>query len=334
MKDLIFARNIAHLPTDAIEIRKRVTYSMPSKLDHRSLGKILDQIDTFIFDADGVLWLGNEALPGSADFVRFILQQGKRVIVLTNNATKSRLCYASKLHSIGFPLEITAEQIVNPAAIVAEELHRAGFSNSKQLVYLIGAKGVREEMDKRNIKYFGHGCEESSSHLDGSAFQFEIDLPVEPERVGAVVVGYERHFDYQKLMKAANYLQHQKTRFLATNEDEVCPGPNPEVLIPDAGPIVAAIQCASGRKPLTVGKPYSPAFDYICRRWSIDETRTMMIGDRTNTDVLFGRKHGLKTCLVLSGCHQLKDVQENLSKGKLNMVPDFYANSLGSLLKD
>ncbi|CAJ0577049.1 unnamed protein product, partial [Mesorhabditis spiculigera] len=334
MKDLIFAYRNPVFASDAAEIKqRRPVVTMPSKLNPEAMDRVMEDIDTFIFDADGVLWLGNEALPGSADFLAQIMQKGKRVIILTNNATKSRASYAQKLHAIGFPGSITAEDIVNPAAVVAEELQRKGFGNSDKLVYLIGARGVREEMDARKIRYFGYGSEPSTSHLDGSAFQFDIDLEVPTEQVAAVVVGYERHFDYQKLMKAANYLQNKSTHYYATNEDEVCPGPNPDVLIPDAGPIVAAVNCASSREPITVGKPYSPAFDYICRRWSIEKSRTMMIGDRTNTDVLFGRRHGLRTCLVLSGCHQLTDVRDNLAQGKHNMVPEFFADSLGHLVQ-
>lgn len=75
-------------------------------------------------------------------------------------------------------------------------------------------------------------------------------------------------------------LQEEDCLFVATNEDETCPGPNPNTVIPDAGPLVAAVKSASGREPLVVGKPNTPAFDYIERRWSIDPERTMMIGDR------------------------------------------------------
>ena len=93
-------------------------------------------------------------------------------------------------------------------------------------------------------------------------------------------MGYEKHFNYHKLMKAANYLQHDHCLFVATNEDETCPGPKPDVVIPDAGPLVAALRCASGREPITVGKPNTPAFDFICARWKINPSRTLMVGDR------------------------------------------------------
>jgi phosphoglycolate phosphatase len=120
--------------------------------------------------------------------------------------------------------------------------------------------------------------------------------------------------------------------FFATNDDETCPGPDKNVIIPDAGPIVAAVKIAAKREPLVVGKPNTPSFDYICRHWKINPKRTIMIGDRLNTDVKFGRDHGLKTILVLSGCHQIEDILENQLRGQNDQVPDFYAQNLGSLV--
>uniref|UniRef100_A0A914YVN5 Phosphoglycolate phosphatase n=1 Tax=Panagrolaimus superbus TaxID=310955 RepID=A0A914YVN5_9BILA len=109
-------------------------------------------------------------------------------------------------------------------------------------------------------------------------------------------------------------------------------GPNPNVIIPDAGPILAAVQTAANREALVVGKPNTPAYDYICRRWKINPSRTIMIGDRTNTDVKFGRDHGLRTMLVLSGCHQVEDILENQINEREDMIPDFYADCLGVLI--
>uniref|UniRef100_A0A7I4YYM9 Phosphoglycolate phosphatase n=1 Tax=Haemonchus contortus TaxID=6289 RepID=A0A7I4YYM9_HAECO len=295
-----------------------------------SFRELLPDIDTFIFDADGVLWLGDDAIPGSVRLIDFLVKIKKQVIVLTNNATKSRAVYAKKLARLGFSSKLDEDSLVNPAAVIADTLYRAGITGNKK-VYLIGAQGVRDEMDALGIQYFGHGPE-PQDHSDGSAFMFDIELEEDPSKVGAVVVGYEKHFDYHKLMKASNYLKHPHCLFLATNEDETCPGPNPNIITPDAGPIVAAVRCASGREPITVGKPNTPAFDYIKRRWRINPERTIMVGDRTNTDIKFGRDHGLKTLLVLSGCHQLEDVTDNRIHGDFDMVPDFYATCLGALL--
>lgn len=185
-------------------------------------------------------------------------------------------------------------------------------------------------MDELGIEYFGHGPDLQDG--DDTTFLLDIDLEVDPTEVGAVVVGYDKHFNYHKLMKAANYLQQPHCLFLATNEDETCPGSKPHIVIPDAGPLVAAVRCASGREPTVMGKPYTPAYDYIKRQWNIDPERTMIIGDRTNTDVKFGRDHGLKTMLVLSGCHQLDNIMANRLNERFDMVPSYYATSLGALV--
>uniref|UniRef100_A0A7E4ZS10 Phosphoglycolate phosphatase n=1 Tax=Panagrellus redivivus TaxID=6233 RepID=A0A7E4ZS10_PANRE len=233
---------------------------------------------------------------------------------------------------MGYHPSITKDSIVNPAAVVADTLNRAGIHRTDKKVYLIGSQGVQDELDNLNLEYFGTGPDPISRQSDTRPFIYDLELDEEVENVGAVVVGYDKHFNYHKLMKAANYLvQDESCIFIATNTDETCPGPNPDTVIPDAGPLVAAVQVASGREPVVVGKPHTPAFDYICHRWNINPDRTMMIGDRTNTDVKFGRDHGLRTMLVLSGCHQVDDIVDNQMNELDDMVPEFYADCLGAL---
>jgi len=300
-------------------------------ITHENFSEVLTEVDTFIFDADGVLWLGEDAIPGSPELVDYLLSLNKRVIVLTNNATKSRAVYGKKLASLGYSERIT-KNIVNPAAVVADTLYRSGITNLRKKVYLIGSQGVKDELTNMGIEYFGDGPDPIERQPDERPFIYDLQLDEKHERVGAVVVGYEKHFNYHKLMKAANYLQTEECLFIATNNDETCPGPNPNTIIPDAGPLVAAVKTAAGREPMIVGKPNTPAFEYICRRWEIDPERTIMIGDRTNTDVKFGRDHGLRTMLVLSGCHQVEDIIENQLNERDDMVPDYYAECLGALL--
>lgn len=307
------------------------------KIDSQKSSELFKNIDTFIFDADGVLWLGENAISGSPSFIEHVAKLGKRIIVLTNNATKSRAVYAKKLAGLGYGRYINEHNIVNPAAVVADVIHRSDLARHGKKVYLIGSQGVKDELKLLNIEYFGDGIDpvDAQPASKGQAFLYELELEEHPENVGAVVVGYEKYFNYLKLMKAANYLQNEDCLFLATNEDETCPGPNPETIIPDAGPLVAAVKTACGREPLTVGKPNSPAFEYICRRWgvdSIDPSRTLMIGDRVNTDVKFGRDHGLRTLLVLSGCHGLDEIEDGILQSREDLVPEFYADSLGSLI--
>uniref|UniRef100_A0A7E5A179 4-nitrophenylphosphatase n=1 Tax=Panagrellus redivivus TaxID=6233 RepID=A0A7E5A179_PANRE len=304
-----------------------------TSMNAEKFSKVLKDIDTFIFDADGVLWLGENVMAGSPKFLDYLIQLGKQVIILTNNATKSRAVYAKKLASMGYHSSITKDSIVNPAAVVADTLYRAGINKNGKKVYLIGSQGVQEELDNLGITYFGTGHDPVSNQSDNRPFIYDLELDEDVDDVGAVVVGYDKHFNYHKLMKAANYInQNENCIFVATNTDETCPGPNPDTVIPDAGPLVTAVQVACGREPIIVGKPHTAAFEYIRRRWTIDPAKTMMIGDRTNTDIKFGRDHGLRTMLVLSGCHGVAEIEENHAKSQCDMIPEFYADCLGALV--
>ncbi|XP_041346673.1 LOW QUALITY PROTEIN: glycerol-3-phosphate phosphatase-like [Gigantopelta aegis] len=67
------------------------------------------------------------------------------------------------------------------------------------------------------------------------------------------------------------------------------------------GSIVSAVRVAAEREPIVVGKPWSPMFDCIAQNIDLDPARTLLIGDRLDTDILFGRHNKLKTLLVLTG---------------------------------
>jgi ribonucleotide monophosphatase NagD (HAD superfamily) len=90
-----------------------------------------------------------------------------------------------------------------------------------------------------------------------------------------------------------------------------------------------------------MGKPES----YLCDVFFKNEIKEnskkfLMIGDRLNTDILFGKNNNLQTLFVESGVHRLQDVQDiinELEKGAddadlENQIPDFYISTLGDLL--
>uniref|UniRef100_A0A1I7T7Y8 4-nitrophenylphosphatase n=1 Tax=Caenorhabditis tropicalis TaxID=1561998 RepID=A0A1I7T7Y8_9PELO len=132
-----------------------------------SFAKVMKSIDTFIFDADGVLWLGESVMPGSPRLIDYLVKHNKQIIVLTNNATKSRAVYAKKLAKLGYnSAKMNKNNLVNPAAVVADTLHRSGLDGKR--VYLIGEQGLRDEMDELGIEYFGHGPEKNKNEEEGS----------------------------------------------------------------------------------------------------------------------------------------------------------------------
>lgn len=123
--------------------------------------------------------------------------------MLTNNATKSRATYAAKLHRLGYSPLLSAQHIVNPSAVTADLLHRAGIAKRGKKVYLMGEKGLRDELDRLSIEHFGAGPDpvEAQPAAQSQPFLYDLQFDVPRDEVGAVVIGYEKVGPILKLLK-------------------------------------------------------------------------------------------------------------------------------------
>jgi 4-nitrophenyl phosphatase len=115
-----------------------------------------------------------------------------------------------------------------------------------------------------------------------------------------VIAGLDRAFTYEKLTGATRAIM-AGARFVATNADALLPVEGGQVL-PGAGTIIAAIRTATAVEPVVCGKPEPGLFEHGLRRLGgLSATQVAMIGDRLDTDVVGGRRAGLRTILVLTG---------------------------------
>jgi len=288
----------------------------------------LDSFDTVMTDCDGVLWVGAEAIKGSPEVINRFRELGKRVFYVTNNSTKHRREYKVKVDKLGFGGEL--EEIIGTAYLAASYLQDSGFDRSKK-VYIVGSSGITQELDDVGIQYLPIGPDNDIQHRDLGSLSVDLD----PD-VSAVIASMDLHISFTKLLKAASYLSRPESIFLATNTDAQFPVKGKEMVVPGTGSMVAAVETAAGRKPIILGKPNPMMFEIVQKRHpAVKAERTLMIGDRADTDILLGKNCGLQTLMVGTGVHSLEKVREwegSSDAEEQRLVPDKYLDRLGDLL--
>ncbi|KAH8261634.1 hypothetical protein KR044_012605, partial [Drosophila immigrans] len=284
----------------------------------------LDSFDSVISDCDGVLWVYGEPIPGSADVMNYLKKVGKRIYFCTNNSTKTRAELLKKGVDLGF--HITEDGIISTAHATAAYLKARKFNKR---VYVIGSEGITKELDAVGIAHTKVGPDQ----MHGSLGEFMSTHLILEKDIGAVVVGFDDQFSFPKMTKAASYLSDPNCLFIATNTDERFPMPT--LVVPGSGSFVRAIQTCAERDPIVIGKPNPAICAQLIDEKIVDPARTLMIGDRANTDVLLGYNCGFQTLLVGTGIHQLTDVaawKESKNPEDKKLIPDVYLPKLGDLL--
>ncbi len=233
----------------------------------------------YVFDLDGVLYLGDTAIPYAADAIRRLQAQNKPVYFLTNNSGRTRADYQEKLAQVN-GLDVAESQIFTSAYATALYLKARGASG--QTAFVIGEAGLALELEQVGGLH---------------AVRLPDSVPIED--IDYVVVGIDRQFTYDKLRFAHAAITRGHAQFIATNRDSTFPMEVGE--IPGGGSLVAALATATSREPLTIGKPETHAYEAILETAHVSASQSVMIGDRLDTDIAVGNQAGARTVLVLTG---------------------------------
>lgn len=314
-----------HYPTTTNTHSKRPTMTISAgsiKLTTAEQAEeFLNKYDDFLFDCDGVLWAGSKLLPHVIETLDLLRSRGKRLIFVTNNSTKSRKAYTGKFAKFG--IQVSEDEIFCSAYSSAVYLKDViGFPKDKK-VLIVGEKGIEEELEAAGIQYVG-GTDTTLRKVDPT--EEDIDALHYDPSIGAVLCGLDLKITYLKIANALLQIQHKETLFLATNIDSTFPTHGK--LLPGAGTIVGTLITSSGRTPVALGKPSEAMMDCIKAKFQFNPERACMVGDRLNTDMVFGTKGGLGTLMVLTGV----DKEESIQPENNPLVqPKFYADRLGVL---
>jgi glycerol-1-phosphatase len=234
-------------------------------------GPLAGRYDLFVFDLDGVVYIGERPVPGAAPAIARLHEEGALVAYATNNASRRGPQVADVLTRVGVPAQpaevVTSAQVT--AAVLAERLP-AGSP-----VLVVGAAALGAELADVGLK--------PVSSAD--------DEPV------AVVQGYGREVGWALLAEGCVAVRGGAT-WVATNTDATLPsdrGP-----LPGNGALVAALATAVGRRPdLVVGKPAPALFVQAARARSA--RRPLVVGDRLDTDIEGATNAGMHSLVVLTG---------------------------------
>jgi 4-nitrophenyl phosphatase len=237
-----------------------------------------------IFDLDGVVYRGRQAVPGAAALIAAMREHGMLIRFATNAAMRTRTSYVTRLSEMGIAAEL--EEIVTSTTATIDYL-RASLPEVRR-VLVVGAAGMVEELQAAGY--------EATAAAD--AVESDYDGGPIPTSYDAVVAGLDQAFDYRRLAIATSVLR-AGARFIATNAD--LQYPTPTGFLPGAGSIIGALRAASGIEPLVIGKPEPRMFRAIVERAGVQPAEALAIGDSPDTDIVAAARAGIRSMLVLTG---------------------------------
>lgn len=261
-------------------------------------GEPLAAYDVVLLDLDGVVYLGDRVVPGAAEAVAEFGRRGHRVGFVTNNASRAAPAVAELLRRLGVPA--APEQVVTAAQAAARLL--ADRLPPGARVLAAGSPALAGELSAVGL------------HVVPRA----EDGPV------AVVNGFSAELTYAELAEAALAIR-AGALWVATNLDATLPTPRGEV--PGNGSISALLATATGRTPISAGKPAPTLLTEAVRR--SQARRALFVGDRLDTDVVGARAAGLASALVFTGVSRPAD----LLRATPEQRPTYLCADLGGLLR-
>ena len=250
---------------------------------------MLETVRHWLIDMDGVLYHGNQTMPGAADFIAALQEEKTPFLLVTNNSTLTPEEYVAKVGRMG--IAVTCDNLLTSSIATAEYLSRVLPAGSK--VQMIGENGLRAALLSKEFDLVEQGGD-------------------------CVVVGMDRQLTFDRLTQATLAIRAGAS-FIGTNPDLTLPVE--EGQIPGNGAILLALEAASGVKPFIIGKPETALLEIGMERLGVTPQGTAILGDRVETDILGGQRAGLITVLVLSGVSTRADI------GKIDSEPDIvFAN--------
>jgi phosphoglycolate/pyridoxal phosphate phosphatase family enzyme len=258
----------------------------------------MEKYDTILLDCDGVIYEGQYEIEGSIKALNQLEDAGKKLYFFTNNSSKTAEQFAKKLSDLGYnarPSQIYSTSRAAPAYL--QEFHP-----EVSKVFLIGMAGFRAELEKEGYTVLQY----TDIEVPQCENYFELLEKLKPDpSIQAVLSGVDLKFSAWAATYASKCVQ-SGAHFISSNSD-------PYFILrrgkmPGCGTILSFLETALRRKAEIIGKPSTFMLDLAIKEQSLDKSRCLMVGDRLDTDILFGINSGVDSALVLTGVHGVSDI--------------------------
>jgi len=237
-------------------------------------------IEAILFDLDGVLYIADKIIRGAAESVLYVCSLGLPLAGVTNTTIQSRHAIAEKLAALNIPM--LESDIFTPSALA---------------IQIIGKKTARLYLHDSLLEEF-EGIRKSAT---------KPDFIVMGDPGGSGYTPDLLHEIFYHVLDGATLLALHKNRCWQM----------PDGLHMDLGPFVAAVEYATGKNAIVLGKPSKDFFHGVCAALHASPANTLMIGDDIESDIGGAQVAGLKTALVQTGKYREPFVKKTGIKADL-----------------
>ena len=247
----------------------------------------------FICDMDGVIYHGNQLLPGVKEFVNWLIDNKKEYLFLTNSSQRSPKELAQKLERLG--LDVPEKNFYTSALATATFL---ASQKPHCTAYVIGDAGLTNALYDQGIAM----------------------NDINPDYV---VVGETQNYTLDRIEQATELLTNG-AKLIGTNYDLT--GPTERGIMPATRALIAPIELTTGKLAYYVGKPNPLMMRNALKKIGCSPEETVIIGDRMDTDIIAGIESEIDTILVLSG------VTDRVNINNYPYSPQLILDGVGELI--
>lgn len=249
----------------------------------------------FICDMDGVIYHGNNILPGVKEFVEWLKAENKKFLFLTNSSERSPKELRQKLLRMG--LDVGEEHFYTSALATAAFIKS---QNPAATAYIVGEAGLINAL-------------------------YEAGITMNDINPDYVIIGETKNYNYTSIEKAVRLI-FNGAKLIGTNPDMT--GPSENGIVPACKALVSPIELTTGAMAYFVGKPNPLMMKTGLKLLGVDINEAVIVGDRMDTDIISGIESEIETALVMSGV----TTKENIKYYPYR--PKYIFNGVGDIMEN